>query len=421
MRPLEKLLNRKLHRYVNHPARTEAKFLTSKMCSAISTTPLLAKRCESTLPNEADSDVTFLVGPDGCRVPGHRSVLAAANPVFRCMFEGPLACGHSVTVPDVPWRGFANLLRFLYQEPVQLPTVQTALATLYAAHKYQCHGLQLLCTQHLAASLDASCVLEVFSNVRVYCDSFGCVTKAAPEGDEWAPSAPPSDGDEQTSLAAEAGQAAGLEAVVAGYAALRRRCLQFCDERADDVLSLEQLEDLSRDELLEVVTRDSFAPSSEALLFAAVVRWARCRCLCSQRPLCADDLRDEAGDALLYAVRYPFMSLQDFVDGPMRSGLISGEDAVFFLDRINRPGAPPAGPPPKHLEAHLDKMSAPRVGGGRGRRKSSSPVGRHAGATATGCLQRKKTAKKDKKHKGKDTDADGFSFYFLSCLSCILD
>jgi hypothetical protein len=56
--------------------------------------------------------VIFLVGPEQWRVPSHKSVLTAANPVFEAMLNGPMA-SPDTTIPivDVEGRAFENLLR----------------------------------------------------------------------------------------------------------------------------------------------------------------------------------------------------------------------------------------------------------------------------------------------------------------------
>jgi hypothetical protein len=69
-------------------------------------------RWDSLFDSEAGSDVIFLVGPEQWRFPGHKSVLAAANPVFEAMLNGPMA-SPDTTIPivDVEGRAFENLLR----------------------------------------------------------------------------------------------------------------------------------------------------------------------------------------------------------------------------------------------------------------------------------------------------------------------
>lgn len=69
-------------------------------------------RWDSLFDSEAGSDVVFLVGPEQWRFPGHKAVLAATNPVFQAMLNGPMA-SQDTTIPieDVDGRAFDNLLR----------------------------------------------------------------------------------------------------------------------------------------------------------------------------------------------------------------------------------------------------------------------------------------------------------------------
>jgi BTB/POZ domain-containing protein 1/2 len=69
-------------------------------------------RWDSLFDSEAGSDVIFLVGPEQWRFPGHKAVLAATNPVFQAMLNGPMA-SQDITIPieDVDGRAFDNLLR----------------------------------------------------------------------------------------------------------------------------------------------------------------------------------------------------------------------------------------------------------------------------------------------------------------------
>lgn len=66
--------------------------------------------------SENKSDVTFVAGfgSDTWRFPGHRAVLAAANPVFSAMLLGPMAeydASKPIIVNDVDKRAFEQLLR----------------------------------------------------------------------------------------------------------------------------------------------------------------------------------------------------------------------------------------------------------------------------------------------------------------------
>lgn len=65
------------------------------------------------LDNEVQSDVEFIVGPEGdtWRIPGHRAVLSDTSPVFKAMLTGPLAHDTTVRIHDVDGRAFYQLIR----------------------------------------------------------------------------------------------------------------------------------------------------------------------------------------------------------------------------------------------------------------------------------------------------------------------
>lgn len=69
--------------------------------------------------SEQNSDITFVAGygDDTWRFPGHRAVLAAANPVFRAMLCGPMApplTQSLIDVKDVDKRAFEQLMRYIH-------------------------------------------------------------------------------------------------------------------------------------------------------------------------------------------------------------------------------------------------------------------------------------------------------------------
>eukprot|EP00094_Tigriopus_californicus_P004281 TCALIF_04127-PA protein Name:"Similar to btbd6 BTB/POZ domain-containing protein 6 (Xenopus tropicalis)" AED:0.00 eAED:0.00 QI:0/0.66/0.5/0.75/0.33/0.75/4/1431/621 len=182
-------------------------------------------RWNSLIESESGSDVIFLVGskPDVQRIPAHSWILAENSPVFKAMFRGPLnelrRCSSSgssnavvpgsarpigsvtshggvlksgntakvaaltatatplpstkrrttIPVSDVDGRAFDILLRYLYNETVQLQSVMTALTTLYAAHKYMCPGLAKIVVKYLKENLSEKNVLLVLQHICLYC------------------------------------------------------------------------------------------------------------------------------------------------------------------------------------------------------------------------------------------------------------
>lgn len=77
----------------------------------------------------------------------------------------------SIAVSDVDGRAFDILLKYLYNENIDLPSVMTALTTLYAAHKYMCPGLAKEVVTYLKSNLTENNVLLVLQHICLYCSS----------------------------------------------------------------------------------------------------------------------------------------------------------------------------------------------------------------------------------------------------------
>ncbi|XP_039283799.1 BTB/POZ domain-containing protein 2-like [Nilaparvata lugens] len=381
--------------------------------SAPSLQPLLPQRWDSLFDSEAGSDVTFLVGPhpETWRFPGHRAILSDANPVFRAMLNGPLAdSGPTVAIHDVDGRAFDHLLRFLYREDVHLQSVSTALATLYAAHKYLCAGLMRTCITYLDDHLTAATVLQIYQHIRMYCDVHPARRK--PE-EKWEASAPPLDDN--------------IHMMTCLCSDLHHNCLQFIDAHADKVLAEESVEDVTLEALREISQRDSLMLSSEAVLFSALERWCNRECKRCQLELSAENRRSVLGEELLFSVRYLLMTSQQFLSGPMQSGLLDQYETTVLLGHIlNSPVSASAQTLTQSVLDHLK----------RSRRLScDAPIvlsDRSALALKTNLKTNKKnskTKKKSKQKKQKETDGSPkkkctsscFFEYVIGALACLFD
>lgn len=335
------------------------------------TKPLLPRRWDSLFDSEAGSDVIFLVGPDLWRFPGHRAVLAAANPVFEAMLHGPMA-SHETTIPieDVDGRAFENLLRYLYKETVQLQSVSTALHTLYAAFKYQCGGLVKICVLYLDSQLDHSSVLEVYRHLRIYYDPSrssdhspqddsssqqSSITPSAPpmEAIAFGGQTPPGQDVEYHSLSENSDD---LNEVMSYCGALHHNCLQYIDLHSQEVLEQEQVEDLDLEGLRLIAERETLALTSECVLFDALVRWCNRECKRRQLELSAENKRAVLGEETIHTVRYLLMSSKEFLAGPMPSGLLHQNEITVILGHIL--GHPDSENP--FLANVLPRMRTPR-------------------------------------------------------------
>ncbi|XP_067002953.2 BTB/POZ domain-containing protein 2 isoform X2 [Anabrus simplex] len=424
----------------------------NKMCPNENTgcsVPLLLERSDSCVDSEVNSDVTFLVGQGSelSRVPGHRSVLAAASPVFRAMFEGMLADGPIVNIPDVERRAFDHLLRHMYGEEVQLQSVGTALTTLYAAHKYQCEGLERLCITYLSSHLDPTCVLDIYHDMLFYNHAADTLSQATMQhGNNWAPSAPPLNPDDipsdvhqnvkqEVPVPVQTKTFSTSTSISALYAELLNNCLRYIDCQADQVLQQEQLEELNEDELRFIAQRDTLGISSEQVLFKALERWCNCKCKCNQWELSPEKRRKALGKDLLFSVRFLLMTSEEFMSGPMRSKLLDQDESSILLQHILKHNE--IQRPSKYLEDVLPMLRRPRqkptplvseagfdsAQSSCGSSKSASSRGSLSGTSSKSSKKELRRQRRQRRIEERNLDErkQTFTDYFFSCVACIFD
>uniref|UniRef100_A0A0A9WD89 BTB/POZ domain-containing protein 2 n=1 Tax=Lygus hesperus TaxID=30085 RepID=A0A0A9WD89_LYGHE len=292
------------------------------MCPNDTATPCQPLLTSRLFDSEAGSDVTFLVGhePDTWRFPGHRWVLAEANPVFRAMLAKRDDESPEMVIPitDLDGKAFDLLLRYLYKEEVVIQSVPTALSTFYAAQKYLCPGLMKLCITYLDQTLDVSNALQVFEFIRMC--SGQCGTASAPDPDLYDVEPDPnSNVDNMLNLSRS----------------LLHNCLLFIDSHAPEILVQESIEDLKQDSLKEIVQRDTlYAP--ESLVYAAIERWCNVECKRYHKELSPDNLRGVLGDEILFSVRYLLMDEREFLEGPMTGNLLTKPECTVLFAILRR-------------------------------------------------------------------------------------
>ena len=74
--------------------------------------------------------------------------------------------------------------------------------------------------------------------------------------------------------------------------------------------------------------------SSEMVLFDALMRWCVQQCKRCQLELTSQNYRRVLGDELIFSVRYLRMTEDQFVSGPMLSGLLHDADIAIILGSI---------------------------------------------------------------------------------------
>lgn len=317
-----------------------------------------------------------------------------------------------------------------------------------------------MCVLYLDSKLDSSSVLEVYRDLRMYCDStlppqitvqdddsssrrsslsLSPRVMACPFYRDRIPTV--TDGDSYF-------LPTNSEAITDGLLycnALQHNCMQYIDLHTKEVLEQEELEDLDREVLRLIALRETLTVPSESVLFDALVRWCNCECKRRRLELSAENKRAVLGEDTLYAVRYLLMSSEEFLAGPVQSGLLNPSEISEFLGYILHHPVPEN----PRLARVLDRMQTPRSGP-RGRpvplsqrsnleisdMAMSQALGSQSGSTRLwrGKKCGKRDTKKQKKEKIKSSspERDGlerekpsfcscFVEFFFSALSCLFD
>jgi len=250
----------------------------------------------SMLNNEMLSDVHFQVGPPGSSVtiPAHKYVLSIGSSVFLAMFHGDLKEKKAtVPIPDVEPSAFLTLLRYLYCDEIKLEA-DNVLATLYTAKKYLVPHLAQACVRFLETSLNYknACILL----------SQSCLFE---END------------------------------------LKRKCWEVIDAQTELALEADSFLDIDYSTLEMIAGRDTLNVH-ETAVYSAVCRWAEAECRRKNLLVAAGNKRKVLGD-VLFSVRIPAMSLQEFADGPAKDDILTKEEVIstfFWYSATEKPALP---------------------------------------------------------------------------------
>lgn len=191
------------------------------------------------------------------------------------------------------------------------------------------------------------------------------------------------------------------------------------------MLADESVEDLTADALRDIAVRDSLAVSSESVLFNALERWCNRECKRGQMQLSAESRRAVLGQDLIFCPRYLLMSSQQFVCGPMQSGLLNQTEAAALMAYIvNAPTKPTATSLSPEV---LERLRTPR------RKSNGSPLNlskTKCKKDKKECSKKIKNVKKQKKAKCRDSKTDSpskkcsgscFLEYMFRALACLFD
>merc|ERR1719341_230108 len=246
--------------------------------------------------NEILADVHFKVGRGGAeqRIPAHKFVLSVGSAVFDAMFNSTLATQEDeITLPDVEPAAFLALLKFLYSDEVQIGP-ETVMTTLYTAKKYAVPALEKHCVDFLKRNLSPDNAFMLLTQARLF--------------------------DEPQ---------------------LSALCLECLDKNTPEALTADGFTDIDIDTLSAVLDRDSLRVK-ESKLFTAVLRWSESECQRQALPVTIENKRSVLG-RVLYQIRFPLMSVEEFAQGPAQSGILTDRETVSLFLHFTVNPKPPVG------------------------------------------------------------------------------
>ena len=254
----------------------------------------IRERNEFMFNNDLFSDVKFVVpriiGENENKriIPAHKFVLSISSPVFEAMFYGELAeTRDSIELPDCEYESLLELFRYMYSDEVSL-NGSNVMGVFYLAKKYMVPSLAGKCAKYLEHNLDASNVFSILPFAQKY-EEKNLVDRC------WKMI------DEQTAEAVKSG---------AGFLTIERSLLEAMVER--DSLNIKEVN-----------------------LFKAVDLWATNKC--EKQGLVANGAtkRHILGDKIVKAIRFPTMKQEDFALVALDSKILTTEEIVSVIKRIN--------------------------------------------------------------------------------------
>lgn len=245
------------------------------------------------LGNTEKSDVVFVVGekPRQKKIPAHRFLLTVGSPIFDSMFNGQAEqfCveNNEIAIPDIEEDVFHELLRFLYQEQVEIDNSLTVVGLMYSSKKYMISELTERCLEYFKNKLSAANVCIILTQSILF--------------------------DEEE---------------------LAKRCLELIDEYAAEVFVSEDFLNLEQKTLNLLLDRDTLR-IDEKKVFDAVNLWSEFQCRKKEIVPNPENKREVLGKAL-YLVRMSLLSPEEFTTGPLASDIVNAEESVEILANFHR-------------------------------------------------------------------------------------
>ena len=255
--------------------------------------PTIRERSKFMFNNDLFSDVKFVVqkvigeSEDRQVIPAHKLVLSISSPVFEAMFYGELVeTTDSIELPDCEYDSLLELFRYMYSDEVDL-NGSNVMGVLYLAKKYMVPSLADKCTECLQDNLDPANVFSILPLAQKY---------------------------EEKNLVDQ--------------------CWKVIDEQTEEAVKSDGFATIQRSLLEAVVKRDSLN-IPEVNLFKAVDFWATKKC--EKQGLAANGTakRKILGEKIVKEIRFPTMKQEDFALVALESKMLTAEEIVGVIKRIN--------------------------------------------------------------------------------------
>ncbi|XP_076045457.1 BTB/POZ domain-containing protein 6-B-like [Oratosquilla oratoria] len=233
----------------------------------------------------SDLSITFPDYQENVTV--HKLVLAMSSPVFGSMFMGASGVGSELFLHDSPKR-FYKILDHMYQDRMDLHSVDEALELYAIAIKYKVEGAIRRCSKFIIENLTPN-----------------------------------------TTLAA-------LEASLrSGDVAMQNRCLKMLNKDPDGTIEPKAVEGLKLETLKGLIQKDLYV-SSELLVLQAVIAWGKAQLTQKGEETSGNAIRREA-EALLREVRFLTLKCDEFIDNVVATQIFSPSESIVIL-RVIRGG-----------------------------------------------------------------------------------
>ncbi|GAB0086890.1 hypothetical protein DMENIID0001_011010 [Sergentomyia squamirostris] len=250
------------------------------------TTKSAAERFGYLMGKELMADMTFLVGPNEVRIPGHRLILAANSYDFYNALYLLHPDRMELRIEDVTVGSFMRFLEYCYTGHIHLD-MDKVFDNLKLAMRFEMKHLEGICVNFVVRHIKSiNCLMFLSKSWKINC--LRLIHKCQ-------------------------------EHVAENFADVLssiRLCIDFPELPYGAVKWIVQLEKLQCD---------------EKSLFDAVMMWSRRECIRTGLPVTAQNMRTVLGD-IIYLIRFPTMTAQEFAECNKKyPELLSGDEMTKIM------------------------------------------------------------------------------------------